>query len=130
MVIDANVENMEGQQSRISKSFTGALFSFARITFLFEPLEMIGKLVAEDEGFEAFCLCFNGVIQVCLKVIVLGLHLGTFLGYRWEVSMFIAKNVVMIFVRTLECVAACLSDNLQNEPQNERPPPTAPTSWA
>lgn len=131
-VIDENIENT--YSFGIPKSFETALLSFACIVLLLSPLEMVGKLVyMEDEDRMSFFKGVNGGIQVCLNVIVLGLRLGI-LGYGWDSSMFISKNIIMTFVRSLECRECAYvfrdeeveRDAEEARRRNTLPPPTAP----
>ena len=141
MVIDENIENTHS--FGIPRSLVRALLSFACIALLLSPLEIVGKLVKvdymEDQELDAdpdfFSLLngVNGAIQVCLNVIVLGLRLGI-LVYEWDASMFIPKNIIMTFVRSLEC-RKCISmfrdeevDAEEARQRNTLPPPTAPTA--
>lgn len=137
MVIDENIENTAGHKFGIPKSFMRAVLSFALITFLLSPYEMMAKLLVErQDGKKCFqCLnAVNGLIQVVQNLVVLGLRLAVFLGYKWDASMFMAKNVIMIIFRTLECVYVFCDGGSDGRgqreeaehPLNARPPPTAP----
>lgn len=129
-VIDVNNANASGQFG-VPRSFVKALLSFACITFLLSPVEMIGKLFLLYRDEKDCFQCLNGGLQVCLNLTVLGLRLGIFLGYRWDASMFIAKNIIMICARSLACVPAFRDGEGERRDEEEhrqiaRPPPTAP----
>ena len=129
-VIDVNNENPAEGQSGIPRSFARALLSFACITFLLSPIEMVGKLFLLYRDEKMCFHCLYGAIQVILNTAVLGLRLGMFLGYKWDASLFIAKNVIMIVARSLACVPAfCGGGGEHGAEENRRharPPPTAP----
>ena len=129
-VIDASNENAAEGQSGIPRRFTRALLSFACITFLLSPIEMVGKLFLLYRDEKACFQCIYGAIQVILNTAVLCLRLGMFLGYKWDASMFIAKNVIMIVARSLACVPAFRNGGgehgAEENRQHARPPPTAP----
>ena len=129
-VIDASNENAAEGQSGIPRSFTRALLSFACITFLLSPIEMVGKLFLLYRDEKVCFQCIYGAIQVILNTAVLCLRLGMFLGYKWDASMFIAKNVIMIVARSLACVPAFRDGGgehgAEENRRHARPPPTAP----
>lgn len=129
-VIDISKESVEGQFA-IPGSFSKAVLSFACIIFLLSPIEMIGKLFLLYQDEKMCFYCVNDGLQVFLNAAVLGLRLGLFLGYKWDVSLFIFKNIILVFARTLICVPAIRcgqAERRDSEAQQPitRPPPTAP----
>lgn len=123
-VIDENVENFG-----IPRSSIRALIAFACITFLLSPLEMAVHLLSEDQDERKVSAGVNAIIQVCQNLILFGLRLGIWLGDGWNFSMFTVKNVIMIFVRCLECASARRgeenADRENSAAQPSAPPPPA-----
>lgn len=129
-VIDITNENVASRFS-IPKGFVSALLSFACISFILSPIQMIGKLFLLYQDEKMCFRCVNGGLQVFLNAAILGLRLGLFLGYKWNTSLFIFKNIIVIVARTMICLPVIRDEqarrrNSQAQQPFTRPPPTAP----
>lgn len=128
IVIDENVQNFG-----IPKSFANALLSFACITFLLSPVEMAAHLVLDPEDlYKEVPIALNAIVQVCHNAVLFGLRLGIWLGYGWNVPLFITKNVIMICVRCLEFASTVHDDEEDAAPRHAEPtaPPPPPQNPA
>ena len=104
-------QNLNGFSLGVPKSFKNALISFALIGILCQSLLGIpNKEEWFDGGGGDRILMANSVSQVLLNTVFLGLRLGLIFGYGRVASLFITKNIAMIFTRLIEM--KCISTRL------------------
>ena len=89
----------------VPKSFEKAIFSFACISFLLSPLQLIEIKLGDssDWKFRKCTAISRTTIQViCVNCVFLGLRLALWFAFSKEASIFIAKNVIILFLGLFE----------------------------
>lgn len=108
-MLDVIIEESQ-ENNAISDSFEKAILAFVCISFLLSPLQLIEvKLDRFDEWKYRKCTMISRTtLQVlCVNCVFLGLRLALFLEYGKDASIFIAKNVIIIFLGLFEICSAC-----------------------
>ena len=112
-------ENVNESSSGVSKSFQNALISFACIVILCQSLLSTPyneeRLENRGEGKT------DSITQALLNTVLLSLRLGLIFGYGRIASLFITKNIIMIFVRLFEMECIYRRLGLEDEPQMNEP---------
>ena len=112
-------ENVNESSSGVSKSFQDALISFACIVILCQSLLSTPynaeRLENRGEGKT------DSITQALLNTVLLSLRLGLIFGYGRIASLFITKNIIMIFVRLFEMECIYRRLGLEDEPQMNEP---------
>ena len=108
-MLDVIIEVSEANY-KISDSFEKAMLAFVCISFLLSPLQLMEvKLQRSDRWKYRKCTMISRTtIQVLVvNCVLLGLRLALFLKYGKDASIFIAKNVIIIFLGLFEICSAC-----------------------
>lgn len=108
-MLDVIIEESE-VSNEISDSFEKAILAFVCISFLLSPLQLIEvKLDGSDDWKYRKCTMISRTTLQVLGVncVFLGLRLALFLKYGKDASIFIAKNVIIIFLGLFEICSAC-----------------------
>jgi len=108
-MLDVIIEESE-VNNEISDSFEKAILAFVCISFLLSPLQLIEvKLDGSDDWKYRKCTMISRTTLQVLGVncVFLGLRLALFLKYGKDASIFIAKNVIIIFLGLFEICSAC-----------------------
>jgi len=109
-MLDVIIEESEDNNA-ISDSFEEAILAFVCISFLLSPLQL--KEVKLD-GFDndwKYRKCTR-ISRTTVQILVvncvfLGLRLALFFKYGKDASIFIAKNVIIIFLGLFELCSVC-----------------------
>ncbi len=91
----------------IPTSFEKAMVAFACIGFLLSPLDLFGHKVHQDglvRSSNTVVIC-RIVVQVFINALFLGFRVAIHIGYGADVSIFIAKNVIMILIAILKTIS-------------------------
>ena len=108
-MLDVIIEESQDNNG-ISDSFEKAILAFVCISFLLSPLQLIEvKLDRFDEWKYRKCTMISRTtIQVlAVNCVFLGLRLVLYLKFGKDASIFIAKNVIIIFLGLFEICSAC-----------------------
>ena len=103
-MLDVIIEESQ-DNNEISDSFEKAILAFVCISFLLSPLQLIEvKFDGFDEWKYRKCTMISRTtIQVlAVNCVFLGLRLALFLKFCKDASIFIAKNVIIIFLGLFE----------------------------
>ena len=102
-MLDIIIEESE-VNDEISDSFEKAILAFVCISFLLSPFQLIEvKLDGSDDWkYHKRTMIYRTTFQLLVNCVFLGLRLGLFLDYGKDASIFIAKNVIIIFLGLFE----------------------------
>lgn len=98
-------ENEVSPKEAVPRSFENAIIAFVCISFLLSPLQLVEIKLGEssDWKFRKCTAISRTTIQIlCVNCVFLGLRLALFLEYGKDASIFIAKNVILIFLSLFE----------------------------
>lgn len=89
----------------VPKGFENAIIAFVCISFLLSPLQLI-EIRLHGSGRWEFDKCTaisRTTLQIiCVNCVFLGLRLALFFEYGKDASIFIAKNIIIIFLGFFE----------------------------
>jgi len=108
-MLDVIIEESEANNA-IDDSFEKAILAFVCISFLLSPLQLIEvKLDGYDSWKYRKCTMISrATIQVLVvNCVFLGLRVALFFKHGKDASIFIAKNVIIIFLGLFEICSAC-----------------------
>ena len=108
-MLDVIIEESQ-VNNEISDSFEKAILAFVCISFLLSPLQLIEVKVDgfDDWKYRKCTMISRTTIQVIVvNCVFLGLRLALYLRYGEDASIFIAKNVIIIFLGLFEICSAC-----------------------
>lgn len=111
-MLDVIIEESE-VNNEISDSFEKAILAFVCISFLLSPLQLIEvKLFrdrsVDDRKYLKFTMISRTTVQILVvNCVFLGLRLALYLKYGKDASIFIAKNVIIIFLGLFEICSVC-----------------------
>lgn len=108
-MLDVIIEESEVNND-ISDDFEKAILAFVCISFLLSPLQLVEvKLDGFDDWKYRKCTMISRTtIQVlAVNCVFLGLRLALYLRYGKDASIFIAKNVIIIFLGLFEICSVC-----------------------
>ena len=108
-MLDVIIEESE-VNNKISDSFEKAILAFVCISFLLSPLQLIEIKLGrfDDWKYRNRTMISRTTIQVLVvNCVFLGLRLALYLRYGKDASIFIAKNVITIFLGLFEICSAC-----------------------
>lgn len=103
VILEENQE--ENEDRRIPRLFEEFIIAFVCISFLLSPLQLMEiKLDRYDEWkFRKCRSTIRRVIQILfVNCVFLGFRLGLSFDYGKDASIFIAKNVIIIFLSLFE----------------------------
>ena len=108
-MLDVIIEESEVNND-IPDEFEKAILAFVCISFLLSPLQLIEvKLDGfEDWKYRKCTMISRTTIQVlAVNCVFLGLRLALYLSHGKDASIFIAKNVIIIFLGLFEICSVC-----------------------
>ena len=121
-MLDVIIEESEVNND-ISDDFEKAILAFVCISFLLSPLQLIEvKLDRFDDWKYRKCTMISRTtIQVlAVNCVFLGLRLALYLRYGKDASIFIAKNVIIIFLGLFEICSVCKCCGCEYDDKREK----------
>lgn len=89
----------------VPREFENAILAFVCISFLLSPFQLVEIKVGEFNDWKVrrcTAISRTTIQVVCVNCIFLGLRLALYLAYGKDASIFIAKNVIIIFLGLFE----------------------------